>query len=584
MSTRSQTASTKKKNAPANSPAPLSSTPDPRRLWLAGIGLALLAVLVAYGPALRGEFVFDDIHMPFASTHPETLPLRNWMGSRPLVGFSYWLNYQIGGVNPLNYHLTNIVLHTFAALLVFLIVRKILELAAVDRKRGDLVAAFSAAVFLLHPVQTEAVAYISSRSENLSVSLAFSAWALFLYRRAAEIRGWIILPILALIAASASAKEHVAVLPAVLVLTDYYWNPGFSFKGVWRNWRLYVWLLAGGVALGALVLSILRSAPTVGFNMKDFTWYEYLFTQCRVLFLYARLFVLPFGQSADYAIPVSHTPLDHGAIFGMLGLIAAAVTAFVWRKRFPIASYGFFVAMLFFVPTSSFVPIKDVATERRLYLPMIGLLLIVAEFLVRYRGDTRRLTAGLASVVVLFSAITWNRSAVWSSEMALWSDTVQKTPEQKRAHFGLALAEYKTHRCPESVREYELGSNPFGNDGLFYSNWALALDCAGRLKEAVEMGRKAIALTPGAATYAIEAVFLAKSGNMTEALELLDKAEKDNPSYVPTYIERGDILMAIDQNGPARAAFEKALALEPGNVPARRALIALTNPGPGGAR
>ena len=95
--------------------------------------------------------------------------------------------------------------------------------------------------------------------------------------------------------------------------------------------------------MAAFLYSYLAHEPTIGFHMKEFTWYQYLFTQCRVLFIYLRLFLLPFGQTADYAIELSHTPLEHGAIFGMIALSAATVAAIVWRKRFPIASYGFFV-------------------------------------------------------------------------------------------------------------------------------------------------------------------------------------------------------------------------------------------------
>ena len=127
----------------------------------------------------------------------------------------------------------------------FSIVRKILELASkgsltTDARRRTLVAGFCGAIFLLHPVQTEAVAYVAQRSENLSVAIAFAAWACFLYRPNRDIRipaGPLL--VLLLFGAAVGGKEHVAVLPLVILLTDYYWNPGFSFTGIRRNWRLY---------------------------------------------------------------------------------------------------------------------------------------------------------------------------------------------------------------------------------------------------------------------------------------------------------------------------------------------------------
>jgi tetratricopeptide (TPR) repeat protein len=561
-----------------------------RWMWPAICAGALLAAIIAYWPAIHGDFVFDDAHMPFTQAHPEQMSLRAWViGARPLVNLSYWIDYHLYGTDPFGYHLVNIVLHTVVALLVFLIVQKILELASINGSRRTLVAGFSAALFLLHPMQTEAVAYISQRAEELSVALSFGAWTVFLYRPTKEIRFSTVATVVLLFGTSVGAKEHVAMLPLVLLLTDYYWNPGFSFAGIRRNWRLYGVLLAGCLAVAAFLFSYLANEPTVGF--REVNWYQYLFTQCRVLFIYLRLFVLPLGQNADYATQLSHTPFEHGAIFGILALAALAVAAIVWRKRYPLASYGFFVALIFFLPTSSVVPVKDLAAERRLYLPMIGLLLMLAEVLVRIRWKERRLAGALLAVVLLAGVLTWNRSSVWSSALALWSDTVEKSPGKARAHWGLATADFSAGRFADAVHQYELANGPeFYRDGLFYSNWALALDGAGRSNEAIQMGRKAIALSPGAATYSHLARILAHDGYMPEiqeALSLLDKAEKADASYQPLYIERGSILMQVgvathmpDANWKpqACAAFEKAFSLNPKDPGAVRGLGSLGCP------
>src|SRR5579871_2992432 len=107
------------------------------RIWAASIGAALIAALLAYWPSMRGEFVFDDAHMPFASGHPEQLSLRAWViGARPLVNLSYWINFQLDGVNPFGYHVVNVFLHVVAAAMVFLVLRKILQLAEIEDRRG----------------------------------------------------------------------------------------------------------------------------------------------------------------------------------------------------------------------------------------------------------------------------------------------------------------------------------------------------------------------------------------------------------------------------------------------------------------
>ncbi|HEY3836727.1 MAG TPA: tetratricopeptide repeat protein [Bryobacteraceae bacterium] len=559
-------------------PRPAAEAPKPARhaisrrwIWAAGFGVALVAALIAYWPSMHGSFVFDDVHQQFA-TQPDA-PLRAWLGSlRQLVALSFWFNYQVGGADPFGYHLLNVFLHTLAALMVFLVMRKILEFASqsrpVDPRRRTFVAIFCASLFLLHPVQTEAVAYISSRSEQLSVALAFAAWACFLYRRSRDITFPMVAAVLLLFGASVGAKEHVAVLPAVLLLTDYYWNPGFTLEGARRNWRLYGIFLIASLDVAAFFYSYLKNEPTVG----EVPWYEYIFTQCRVLFLYARLFVLPFGLNADYATELSRTPLEHGAIFGMLALIGLAIAAIVWRRRFPLASYGLFVALLFFLPTSV-IPIRDLAAERRLYLPMIGLLFICAEFLLRVRWPERRLLTAMAAVVLIAGVLTWNRSFAWSSSLALWSDTVEKSPGKSRPHHGLAEAEYGVGRYADAIQQFkQVDCAHYHCDGVFYSNWGLALNGAGQLKEAQQMGRKAIDIHPSAETYGPEAMYLAEDGDTQGALDLLEKAEKLNPNYQPTYIYRGNILGQTGRREAACAAFQKAWTLNPKDASAYKGL------------
>ena len=241
----------------------------------------------------------------------------------------------------------------------FLVLRRILALAGVEEIAADRFSLPSArGLFLLHPVQTEAVAYVASRSENLSVLLVFAAYAIFLCRRTEAVSWARAAAVLLPAAAAVNVKEHAIVLPALLLLTDYYWNPGFSFQGIRRNWRLYVPLAAVAAVGLVTVHTLLGQATTAGFGIKGLAWYEYFFTQCRALFVYLRLFVLPFGQTVDYDFPVSRTVFDRGAIFGLAALVAISVAAWIWRRRYPVASFGWFAFLILMAPTSSFVPIQ----------------------------------------------------------------------------------------------------------------------------------------------------------------------------------------------------------------------------------
>ena len=165
---------------------------EPRRAvywpYALGLAIALAVAFEVYAPSLNGPFLFDDQFLPFGRPDFPFDSLRAWIsGVRPLLMFTYWINYQLSGPQTFSYHAFNVLFHGMVSILVFFVVRKILEWAQVDGVRRDVLAVFAGALFLLHPVNSESVGYVASRSENLSVLFFLGAFALFLYRRSAEI-------------------------------------------------------------------------------------------------------------------------------------------------------------------------------------------------------------------------------------------------------------------------------------------------------------------------------------------------------------------------------------------------------------
>src|SRR5277367_1592606 len=299
--------------------------------YAVGILVAIFAVFEIYWPAIHGPFLLDDSGMPYTAGGVDPA-LRAWVnGLRPLLMLSFWLNYQsAGNADTFGYHLVNIVLHVLNGGLIFLAVRKVLDWARVEKWQAGALSVFCAGLFLLHPLQTESVTYIVSRSETLSVFFLLASFVVFLYRTGDAIYTLRSLAILALFGSAVLTKEHTAVFPALLLLTDFYWNLGFSVSGIVRNWRLYVPIAAGGALAVVFVLRVLSTGPSAGFGIKEFTWYQYFFTECRVIWDYLRMFVLPIGQNVDPDVPISKTVLDHGAVVGLLAMIAVSVLAWIY--------------------------------------------------------------------------------------------------------------------------------------------------------------------------------------------------------------------------------------------------------------
>jgi protein O-mannosyl-transferase len=529
--------------------------------WVAA-AVALIAAFWAYGPALHGEFLFDDNALPF------TLPgagesLRAWVtGVRPVLQFTYWINSQLSGEDPFSFHVVNVLIHCLTSGLILLIVRRLLEWSGVESSRRTLLAALAAAIFLLHPVQTEAVAYLAGRSEALSTMFAMAAFTVFLYRRKTEATWMTVFEVLAFFALALMSKEQTVALPGLLLLTDFWWNPGFSFKGILGNWRLYAVLGLGAIAGVARFWGIIFGATTAGFAMKDFTWYQYFFTQCRALFVYIREFILPVNLTADWDFPISHTITEHGAAIGLVALLALSAAAWYFRRRFRLAAYGFFTYLVLMAPTSSILPIQDPIAERRLYFSMLGLLLIFVDLVSRIRIERRQLAYAAGALVLLAALATHARAAVWTDPMTLWQDTLQKSPNKLRARFQLAFAYFLRQDYTTAVQKFAEAAQAGPPRADLLLDWGLAYAGLHETDKALDKLHQAAAMNPTAHVYSQIGQVNGGAGRWNDAIAALDKAQSLDPNYAETYFYRGLVYYNLHDCKKAVQEYQRALALD----------------------
>jgi tetratricopeptide (TPR) repeat protein len=535
--------------------------------WAIGLG-ALFLAFEAYGPSMHGQFVLDDLYLPYTDINAPTQTMFQWVhNQRPLLMFSYWVNYQTGGSDPHIYHTTNVLLHYLLSAVVMLIAARLLKWVDVTGPMRTALAVFSGALFLLHPLQTESVAYVASRSEVLSVLFYYSAFAVFVYSNRDTMSLLRALSIVVLFGAAAASKEHTLTLPALIVLTDVFWHRG----GLRKNAALYGLLALVCAAGGVVVWRILMASDTAGFRTEGLTPVSYLFTQCRVIWIYIRMFFLPFGQNVDPDIPISTNSLDHGAIFGLVALAAVTVAAWNYRKRFPLAAFGVFVFLLLIAPTSTVVPIRDVLAERRLYLPFLGLILIVLEPLRRLQFP--QAVSICSAAILACTVLTYQRSDVWSSPMALWQDTVAKSPAKMRPRFHLAFAQFQAGDCAAAASNFEAASRLDVPDYRLLVDWANALDCAGREDEAATVFERAIAFLPSSAeAYVGLSAVLGKQKKFDKALEVLDSAEAIDPGIAQIYVNRGGVYEMLGNYNGAAQQYQHALKLDQANHGAREGL------------
>jgi hypothetical protein len=554
----------------------VAASPRPEQSYwpfAVGILVAIFAVFEIYWPAIHGPFLLDDSGMPYtAGTVP---PFRQWLnGLRPLLMVSFWLNYaSSGNQETFGYHLVNVVLHILNGGLILLAVRKVLDWARVEKWQAGALSVFAAGLFLLHPLQTESVSYIVSRSETLSVFWLLAAFVVFLYRAGDATYTLRAIAILALFGAAVLTKEHTAVFPALLVLTDFYWNPGFSLTGIRKNWRLYAPIVVGGALAVAFVFRVLSIGATAGFSIKEFTWYQYFFTECRVIWDYLRMFVVPVGQNVDSDVPISRSIVDQGAILGFAALIAVSVAAWIYRRKYQLASYGWFVFLILLAPTSSFVPIMDPMAEHRLYLPFIGLLFIVTDFLSRWRTSKTTLATALSIILIIEAAATYQRNQLWASAIGLWKDSVAGSPNKYRPRFQLAFAYFLAGDSGNAIEQFQKTAE-FGKPTFdLLLDWGLAYDAAGKLDQALEKLKAAAALEQNAHVYQTIGYVYGKMGKYPEALDALDASQKLDASFPMTYYTRGNVFEEQGNKAQAAEEYKRALAIDPQLGLAREALL-----------
>ena len=363
--------------------------------------LLIAGALAAFGGAALGSFHFDDYAI--FSDPALTSPAGWWevwgpLYTRPLTYFTFWLNYQLGGREPLGYHLFNLALHVGAVLLLFELLRRVIP------RRAALVGAL---LFAIHPIQSEAVAYIFARAILLAAVFSLLSAIAWLDGRRWLAVVWFAVALL--------GKEEAAAVPLVLWMLERGKRPRLNGP--------ILAMLALALAAGLRVIWVAKTLGTgagVGPGLSPWT---YLAAQGAAIVRYLRLVVVPWGFTVNAQITVDWT-----AWLAWAALAAAVAVA--WKRKW----VPFLAALVLLIPSSSVFPAADQAADRRMYLPMLALAPGVALLLARLR------TRWIAGIAVVLVALSIGRMQVWLTEQSLWEEAERRAPGKVRPKIQLARA------------------------------------------------------------------------------------------------------------------------------------------------
>jgi tetratricopeptide (TPR) repeat protein len=326
-----------------------------------------------------------------------------------------------------------------------------------------------------------------------------------------------------------------------------------------------------------MVAKVLSASSSAGFNTRGVSWDQYALTQARAIFHYIRLALIPIGQSIDHDFPLSRTPFEYHAWIFLAALLITAAAAYYFRHQYPLASFGVFAFLILLAPTSSIVPIADPFAERRMYLPLLALLLIVAEALRRYRLS---IPVGVF-VIALLSFLTYQRNRLWADPVAFWLDTVKHSPNKGRPHTHLAYAAVTAHQCPAIAPVFDEALQRMPNDYHVLTGYAKILECVGQTEGAASLLQHAAKVRPSAEVYELLGLLYGEMQN-TEASRLaLEAALRINPDSASAHWAMGLWYQSAQDLTNAANSYRRVLEIEPFNRPARAALRAIEANGPG---
>lgn len=546
-----------------------------------------LLIFVSYLNVIDAEFQFDDYVTILTNLNIKDLEgfkdpkniMGIFSGQRFVTDLTFAVNYYYDRLHPRWYHIVSIGIHFFAACLVFVLSRKMAHhLSSLDEDKAGFYGFMTAAVFGLHPLNTQAVSYISQRAEILSTLFFLAAIILFLesFERSGPAKGLFSLGVVVSFLFSVWSKLTTISFAGVLFVTDLFVSRGRNFL---KRLPVHVPVAALTVMIAVNFIAATGSSHDIGYSLERIDARTYLLTQFRVVLTYVRLLFLPINQNLDYQYRLSQSILEWDTLASLLCILGLIVFASLTRKRYPILAFGIFWFFMTLMPTSSVVPVIDVIFEHRVYLPSVGFAFCASFFVLKAvdladHVTSKRISwnrmAGIISVLLLGAMVfaTVERNWVWQSKMSLWADVVKKSPDKPRAYmnYGQALSEkgFYKESIPFLIKGLECPDDGSVSRAELYRELGVSYYKLGMLDEAVnayQNGRKYAAQDPTLLNNLSIALY--DKGDNERAQMYAELAIQYAPQFPDIYNTIGNIHFRKGEYEKALGYFTKATELNP---------------------
>jgi len=539
--------------------------------------------LAAYGTAMQGGFVWDDDYYVSQNQtlrsskglaqiwlEPESTPQYY-----PVVFTSFWVEYHVWGLDPFGYHVVNVILHAVNAVLLWLILRRLTVPGAW----------LAAALFAVHPVHVESVAWITERKNVLSGLFYFSSAICLLgffglngeRRDQSPQRVWYGAALLLFVGALLS-KSVTSSLPAAAILV-LWWKRG---RVSWQELRALLPFFIMGLTSALWTVWLERHHVGAQGLEWDLSLLERLLVAGRALWFYAGKLVLPLDLTFTYP----RWQIDAGLWWQYAYPAGAAVAiAVLWafRSRLgrgPVTGLLYVCVTLF--PALGFFDIYpfrfSYVADHFQYLASVGLIVLVVATLSSWASRLPSLPreVGMVSkalLLVTLSTLTWRQGYIYKDMEALWTDTLRKNPTSWHRHYDLATILARQGRTNEAINHFAEALKIKPDYADAHNNFALTLWSQGKVTEAIKHFTEVLQIDPnhGEAHYNL-ALLLHAQGKSAEAIEHLEEHLRISPDHADAHYNLGVILAEDGRLEEAARHFSEVLRLKPDYAAARRNL------------
>jgi Flp pilus assembly protein TadD len=551
----------------------------PSILALACLGIVLVTVL-AFSNSLKNDFVWDDksfitespslrsfSHVREAFTHNIGYSggARNNL-YRPVFELANMADYVIGGGKPFLFHVTNIILQSACAVLVFIFIYLIY--------RNVLISLATALFFAIHPIQTESVTYISGRADPLYAVFALLTLIFFSLYAKSKKSGLFYFISLATLSLSLLSKEVAIITPFLVGLYAF-----TMFDRQERKERRVTLALAGYflVAAGyaALRMTLLDFSKTAITTLEVATPPLYIrtLTAAKAVFLYFRFLFFPVGFQMEVYLPDARSIMESSVFFSILGVLAILGALFYLWKRNKTLFFGMAWYFLCLVPILDIFPVNAKAAVHWLYLPSVGFFFALSVLLwdILKKNEKAFISIVLA-ISILLGCLTFAKNREWKNEEALYLHILPHS-QTPRVYINLGNISARKNDLDKAVYYYLMALKIAPGQTEGYVNLGYIYNAKKQYPEAEAVLKKALEISPKHANAHLNlAVVYANTGKYDQALAQAQMSIESYPNQPLAYNIIGEVLLRLGRREEAMAVFKHSLAIDP-NQPQIQKLI-----------